>query len=77
VTSSKCCVMSNGSEIWMKNKKLHREDGPAIVRTRDNYSAYYLEGRQLSFEHWFNEVGRTHITGKKLTYFLLKYNIGQ
>jgi hypothetical protein len=77
MTSSKCCVMSDGSEIWLKNKKLHREDGPAIVRTRDNYNAYYLEGRQLSYKDWFNDVGKKHITGKKLTYFLLKYNIGQ
>jgi hypothetical protein len=77
MTNSKCLKMSDGSEIWMKDKKIHRIDGPAIIRVKDNYSAYYLEGRQLNFENWFIEVGHNHISGKKLTYFLLKYQTGQ
>lgn len=66
--------MSNGSELWMKNKNLHREDGPAIYRTTDNFSAYYLEGSQLSFESWVcHPKVLSHMTPKKLTFTLIKY----
>jgi hypothetical protein len=50
MTTSKCCVMSDGSEIWFKDKKIHREDGPAVVRKRDNRASYYLDGIPCSFE---------------------------
>jgi hypothetical protein len=66
--------MSDGSEIWFKDKKIHREDGPAVVRKRDNRASYYLDGIPCSFEQWFKKVGKKHLKPKELTFFLLKYN---
>lgn len=75
MTTSKCCKMSNGSEIWLKDRKLHREDGPAIVKAKDNSVAYYVDGVQYSFKTWFKLYGSKHMTEKQLTVFMLKHNI--
>ncbi len=35
---------SGGSKWWLQNKKLHREDGPAIVYS-DGYKEWHLGGK--------------------------------
>ena len=65
--------MSDGSEMWLKNGRLHREDGPALVRVRDNYVGFYLDGKPLSFGAWFRLEGKKHFSGPRLTFLLLKY----
>jgi hypothetical protein len=75
MTDVRCCTTSNGSEIWFKNKKIHRDDGPAVVRPKDNYIAYYVNGKPCSIVEWFDAVGHKNLTDKELTFFLLKYNI--
>jgi hypothetical protein len=36
---------SNGTKHWLLNEKLHREDGPAIVRPNGT-KAWYLNGKR-------------------------------
>jgi len=73
--TSKCVKMSNGSELWLKDQKLHREDGPAIYRAKSNTTGYYLKGKQLSFEKWIrrSEVQR-HMTPQEVTFMMLKHS---
>lgn len=71
MTTSKVIKMSNGSEIWMKNKRLHREDGPALYSTISGRSSFYLEGRQYRFEDWVKKV---KISSKNLTILCLKHS---
>lgn len=73
--TSSCITTVDSSEIWMKNKQLHREDGPAIYRVRDKYIAYYLNGEERSYKDWFFEAGQHHMTPKQLTFMLLKYGL--
>ena len=70
-----CIRMSDGSEVWMKNRKLHREDGPAIVRSHDGYVAFYLNGFEHSFKSWFFECGQNHMTPQQVTFMLIKFGI--
>jgi hypothetical protein len=73
--TSSCITTIDGSEIWMKDKQLHRDDGPAIYRTRDNYIAYYLHGKEYSFKDWFFRSGQHHMTPKQVTFMILKYGL--
>lgn len=41
--------LSNGT-IYVKDKKIHNADGPAIVR--DGYSSFYIEGCEMSIKEW-------------------------
>ena len=38
-------VLKDGTEVWELNGKLHREDGPAVIRP-DGYQAWYLNGKR-------------------------------
>lgn len=69
---SKCIMMSNGSELWMYNKKLHREDGPAVFVARTNTYKYYLNGDEKDFITWLAEAGKYHLTSAQVTMLLLK-----
>lgn len=72
---AKLIKMSDGSEIWMYKKKLHREDGPAVYIARTGKSRFYLNGEERSLEEWIKESGQYHMSGPELTLFLLKWNI--
>lgn len=41
--------LSTGT-IYVKDKKIHNTDGPAIVR--DGYSAFYIEGCEMNVKEW-------------------------
>ena len=71
---SKCCKMSNGAEICLKDQKIHREDGPAIVSKNGSVS-YYIDGQLVTSEHWFNFCGKNNMTDYEITLTLLKYNL--
>jgi hypothetical protein len=68
-----CIRMSDNSELWMKDRKLHREDGPAIYRARDKFIAYYLDGKEYSYKDWFLKVGQNSMTPEEATLMFLKY----
>jgi hypothetical protein len=38
-------VYENGDRVWMKNEKLHREDGPAL-EFQDGIRKWYLNGKK-------------------------------
>jgi hypothetical protein len=40
-----CKVDTNGSKFWYLNRKLHREDGPAIEYT-NSYKEWWLNGHR-------------------------------
>ncbi len=40
----KVLVSKNGTEFWVKNNLLHRENGPAIIR-KDGFKKWYLNGK--------------------------------
>jgi hypothetical protein len=73
--TSNCVKMTDGSEVWMKDRKLHREDGPAIYRARDKFIAYYLDGKEVSYKNWLFKAGQYHMTPKQLTFMLIKYGL--
>lgn len=70
MTTSKCIQMSTGSEIWLKNKKIHREDGPAVVNKLTGSASFYIDNIEYSVDQW---VERVNLPAKKKTYFILKY----
>ena len=48
-------VCSNGIQSWHLDGKLHREDGPAIIRP-DGYQVWWLNGVRVSAEEVFNKL---------------------
>lgn len=71
----RCVVLDDGSEIWLKDKKIHRDDGPAVIRKRDNYIGFWVEGKEYTPKSWYQKIGKKHITSAQLTFLLIKYNI--
>lgn len=71
MTSSQCLIMKDGSELWIKNKKLHRLDGPAVFRHKDKHASFFIEVQQYSFKEYVENVKPSQ---KQLTLWLLKYN---
>jgi hypothetical protein len=69
---SKCYQMSNGSELWMKDGKLHREDGAAVYNSKTNKFRFYLEGKPVSYKTWFIEAGQNSLTPQQVTLMLIK-----
>jgi hypothetical protein len=46
-----------GNCYYRKDKKLHREEGPAIIRGNINKDdLFYIHGRSLSKEDWRNWI---------------------
>jgi len=69
---------SNGDKLWCFDKKLHREDGPAIELI-NGYKAWYVNGKRhredgpaiiqtTEFEHWFLNGNRIHNFSCKFVY---------
>lgn len=49
----------NGTKLWYRLDKLHREDGPAII-TKNGDKWWYINGRKLTekqFNNYFNFIG--------------------
>lgn len=66
--------MSNGTRVWFHDKKLHRDDGPAIEYADGRGDIYYINGAEISFNNWVKLHGKFHVTGKALTLLMLKYS---
>jgi len=43
----KCIVAANGTKSWWLNGKLHRKDGPAIIRY-DGHKEWIINGKLIS-----------------------------
>lgn len=51
--------ISVGNDIWCKNDKHHRLDGPAIVyNVIGPPNEYYINGRKFKKDRWLREVQR-------------------
>lgn len=59
-------------EMWVKCGKIHREDGPALIQKFNNRAYFYLEGRCLNFQEWYNQAG-VSLPEKTITMMILKY----
>ena len=35
-----------GAKLWLKNGKIHREDGPAYLTNYNKYTEWYFEGKR-------------------------------
>lgn len=70
-----CCKMSNGSEIWMKDKKFHRDDGPAIWNEITKEAIFYIEGVRIDVNAWFELCGKDFVSDRQLTFLMLKYGL--
>jgi len=55
MNDSLCYITPSGIEIWKMGSVLHREDGPA-VRFPDGRCCYYLRGRCLLKQEWFEAL---------------------
>ena len=40
-------IYNNGDVAWWKNGKLHREDGPAVIRF-DEYKSWWINGQFIN-----------------------------
>jgi len=67
----------NGSIYWKVNRKLHREDGPAI-ECSDGTNYWYLNGirysfkdNEYSFEEWCKKLNKTD---EEKVFLRLKYS---
>lgn len=69
--TSKCLVLPDGSKWWMKDKKLHNKDGPALINKEYGFVGFYLEGKRYTFNVWADKV---NLPLKKRTYLFLKYS---
>lgn len=69
--TSKCLKLSNGSEIWTKNGKVHRDDGYAIFNAKTKKVSFYLNGECISLSKWHKYA---NISPKEKTLLLLKYS---
>ena len=68
--------MSNGSELWMHNKCVHREDGPAVYVAKTKTYKYFLNGIEKDFATWLAEAGKYNLSSAEVTILLLKHNGG-
>lgn len=48
-------ITETGTEIWYKNGKKHRRDGPAVIRSC-GVVEYWLYGRQVTSSLFSNKV---------------------
>lgn len=49
-------ITETGTEIWYKNGKKHRRDGPAVIRSC-GVVEYWLYGRQVTSSLFSSKVG--------------------
>ncbi len=75
MSKSKEIHLSNGSTLWMHNKKLHREDGPAIYNARTKVSKFFLHGERCSLQTWLHKASKYHLSSKQVTAMLLQEGI--
>lgn len=58
-------IFEDGSENWYKNGKLHREDGPAIVRPKDKNmfgdNIYFINGVNMPIDEFKNRIANRRI----------------
>ena len=60
-------VYDNGGFCWMNDETYHRVDGPAVYCAIRGVTQYYIWGRLLSEEDYWNEpVVKKHLIDKKL-----------
>ena len=45
-------VTVDGSRVWFKDAKTHRNDGPAIIDFRDRWKSWYNNGKRFKDEPW-------------------------
>lgn len=69
---SRVVKTSNNSELWMHNKKLHREDGPALYDSVRNVHKFYINGEQLTTDEWVEKYGKHNLSSKELTLMLMR-----
>lgn len=69
--TSKCLKLSNGSEIWTKDGKIHRDDGYAIFNAKTKKASFYLNGERISLSKWHKYA---NISSKEKTFLFLKYS---
>jgi hypothetical protein len=43
-------------KIWVDNGDYHREDGPARIWLHDGYKQWYLNGKGLTKEEWWERI---------------------
>jgi len=73
-----CIEYIDGTQKWVANELLHREDGPAIIYYDGSSIIYYggsefwcLLGIQYSFEEWFK---KTPLSDEEKVFLRLKYS---
>ena len=42
----------DGDEIWYRDGRWHREDGPAVIRVDGSYILWYIDGEELTEEEF-------------------------
>lgn len=67
----------NGNKFWYRiadhnfsDKNLHREDGPAVIRSTDTYQAWWINGKRHRIEGpariWANDNQEWYYNGQKI-----------
>jgi len=64
-----CIEYSNGTKKWIINRKLHHEDGPAIIWD-DGSKFWYLNDIEYSFEEFLE---KTPISDEEKIFLRFKY----
>lgn len=60
----------SGAQMWSKDGKLHRTDGPALVES-DGMVRWWLDGIEFdTFDEWFEKV---QVSDEDKTLLKLKY----
>lgn len=62
------------ADMYFKDKKIHRDDGPAVVFHDGRDPQFWVDNSHVSESVWFNQVGRHHLKGIYLTKHLLQYS---
>jgi hypothetical protein len=61
----------NGDKFWYLNDKLHRTDGPAVVRSNWRNNTWWLNDRVFSFDAWLE--ANTELTDEQQVMLKLQY----
>lgn len=83
-------IDSDGSQKWLKNNKLHHEDGPAIIHVNGTRKCWYYMGQYHRLDgpaiEWFDNDKWYYLMNEKLTYedwlekrkpYLIQQNLNQ
>lgn len=61
MSESKSITFMDGTRVWCRGSRLHREDGPAFEGA-DGSQAYYLDGKHLAPQEHASAVSLLAIT---------------